>query len=640
MKLVRLLLLIAISHYSFTGFSQELNISSPDKKITLTSGLKKGKLFYQVFSEGKTILLPSRLGLRLTNSNFYDNLELVRIGKSAKIQDNYTLVTGKINQPVYKANKKTIWLKNREGKEVEVIFQVSNDGIVFRYHIPETVKEELLEEFTSYHFPDTSKSWLQPMSEAKTGWEQSNPSYEEKYYMDQKVGAPSKAGWVYPALFRSNKTWVLISEAAVDTMHCATRLVNDSGTSNYRTGTPDPREIFPGGNLLSQINGNWFSPWRIMAIGNLSTIANSTLGTDVAPKSIINDDSFVKGGQASWSWINSKDDFIIYAEQKKYVDYAARMGWEYCLVDVNWDTKIGYDSIAHLASYARSKNVGLILWYNSAGSWNTTPYHPRDLMLTEAARRSEFRRLQQMGIKGVKIDFFGGDGQSMVAYYHAILMDAAAYKLLVNFHGATLPRGWQRTYPHLVTAEAVKGFEMVTFGQDAADAQAAHCAMLPFTRNVFDPMDFTPMNLFKIPTSVQRKTSSAFELALSVVFWSGIQHYAESPEGMDNIPDFVQQFLRTLPNTWEEMKWIDGYPGEYVVIARKSGKKWYIAGINGTGQPKTFRLDLTSWKFSYAQLIVDGTGTDLFNSAKFSKQGFPASITLKPAGGFVVELED
>jgi hypothetical protein len=316
------------------------------------------------------------------------------------------------------------------------------------------------------------------------------------------------------------------------------------------------------------------------------------------------------------------------------------MNWQYCLIDADWDTKIGYDKIAALSAYAKQKNFGLLLWYNSAGDCNTVKYHPKDLLLKKEGREKEFSRLQAMGIKGVKIDFFGGDGQSMIQYYIDILNDAAKYKLLVNFHGATLPRGWQKTYPHLMTAEAIYGMEMVTFDQNAADMQANHCAMLPFTRNAFDPMDFTPMNLTGLTSSnCIRKTTPAFELALSVLFLSGIQHYAQPPEGMVQVPNDVKEFLKRLPASWDDVKFLEGYPGKYAVIARRSGNRWYIAGINGDMTEKKITLNLTSFKKSRATLFTDGTGSELFskailNPAKQQK----CNITLNANGGFVIVL--
>jgi hypothetical protein len=404
---------------------------------------------------------------------------------------------------------------------------------------------------------------------------------------------------------------------------------------------PDPKEVYTGGGYLPVNNQPWYTPWRIIAVGSLKNIMESTLGTDLAPANVLKDASFVKPGKASWSWINSKDENITFQEQIKYIDYAAEMYWQYCLIDVDWDTKIGYDSIKVLSDYAAKKNVGLILWYNSAGDWNTVAYHPKNRLLSHEDRVEEFSRIHGMGIKGIKVDFFGGDGQSVMKYYLDILKDAAAYHLLVNFHGATLPRGWHRTYPNLVSAEAVLGMEMVTFSQHHADVQANHCAMLPFTRNVYDPMDFTPMNLYKLTHSqCTRKTSAAFELALSVLFLSGIQHYAESPEGMAEVPDDVKNFLRTLPDHWDDVTFIDGYPGKYVVVARRSGNRWYIAGINGDTIGRKVNLDLASFKNSKATLYTEGR-----NGALFSKEEFNVSkekkrgLGLPVNGGFVIVLE-
>lgn len=310
-----------------------------------------------------------------------------------------------------------------------------------------------------------------------------------------------------------------------------------------------------------------------------------------------------------WSWALLKDDSIVYDVQKRFIDYAADMQWQYCLIDVNWDTKIGYNKMQELINYAREKKVGIWLWYNSAGSWNTTPYHPRNKLLTHEDRVQEFSRLQEMGVAGVKIDFFGGDGQSMLQYYIDILNDAAAHRLMVNFHGATLPRGWQRTWPNLMTAEAVKGFEYITFDQKNADEEPTHCAVLPFTRDAFDPMDFTPMSLYKIPR-INRVTTAAFELALSVLFLSGVQHFAEIPEGMRHMPDYIKDFLRQLPVKWDDVQFIDGYPGEFVVLARRAGNKWYVAGINGSGNPKSVMVNLGQFKGKKATWMAANSSTE------------------------------
>lgn len=628
-----------------SGDKQVAKIQSPDKSITLNVSLSaSGEVQYGVQKSGVNVIQPSALGLMMKGHDFTRHLKLATISKPELVKDNYQTWNAKKSSILYQANELVLSFFNEEGKKMDVIFRLSNDGLAFRYSFPWVEENEtILQESTSFVFDQNARVWLQPMSEAKTGWNHCHPSYEEYYLQDVPVGTAStlKSGWVYPALFKTNDTWVLITEAALDGTYCGTRLVNDSASSVYSIGFADPREVFTGGGYLPENNKAWLTPWRIITIGSLKTIVESTLGTDLAPKAIGLDQSFIKPGKASWSWINSKDDMIVFDEQIKYIDFAASMNWQYCLIDVNWDTQIGYDKIAELATYAKQKNVGLLLWYNSAGDWNTITYHPKDKLLTKEGREDEFSRLRSMGIKGVKIDFFGGDGQSMIQYYIDILNDAAKYKLLVNFHGATLPRGWQRTYPNLVTSEAIYGMEMVTFLQDAADQEANHCAMLPFTRNVFDPMDFTPMNLTGLTYSnCIRKTTPAFELALSVLFLSGIQHYAQSPEGMVQVPDYVKNFLKELPDYWDDVKFLEGYPGKYAVIARRSGDRWIIAGINGEKNEKKVNIDFTSFKKSKATLFADGTNGDLFSKTEMNtKKQKSCDLTLNENGGFVMVLE-
>ena len=587
------------------------SISSPDNHIVASVMADSKQINYKIDYNGKEVLKQSRLGLIREDEDFTTDLRIAAVPGREPVKDQYELFTGKRRMNHYRANRLVIHAVNGNGKKMDIIFQVSNDGVAFRYYFPgrsadvKTIKEEV----TSFHFDTSERAFLQPMQVAKSGWEHSNPAYEEHYRQDIPVTDTSSfgVGWVYPALFHNNDTWILVTESSVDSNYCATRLRSTSPDGEYTVGFPDPREVFTGQGYLPVSALPFYSPWRIVTIGSLKTIVESTLGTDLAEPSIKMNTAFVKPGKSSWSWIMSKDDSIVYSEQVRYIDFASKMKWQYCLVDAAWDQKIGYDKIKELSRYAASQNVGLLLWYNSSGDWNTVKYTPKSKLLTHQDRLKEFGRLRDMGIKGVKIDFFGGDGQSMIKYYIDILKDAAQFQLMVNFHGATLPRGWQRTYPNLLTMEAIKGFEYITFSQHDADAEPNHAAMLPFTRNAFDPMDFTPMNLYKIETSrVKRKTTSAFELATSVIFLSGIQHFAESPAGMEHVPAYVQQFLRELPTRWDDVKFIEGYPGKYVVLARKSGNKWYLACINGENSERTINLNLASFNKQKGYVITDG----------------------------------
>lgn len=629
--------------YSTANIAQEpVTISSPDKKIKVQCQVNtKGQANYTISFNDNIVLKQSKLGVVRQDADFSKQLSLISFSNTAAVTDKYKLANAKRLNNVYKANGKIIHFKNGTGQLIDIIFQVSNDGVAFRYFFPGEAgqQKKIDRETTSFHFPDKTKGWLQPMSKAKSGWEKVNPCYEEFYEKGIPAGTASTlgAGWVFPALFQTGNAWVLITEAAVDSNYCASKLDNAGGEPEYNIAFPDPLEIFPGGANKPESKLPWYSPWRIITIGSLATISESTLGTDLAPAAK-QELLFAKPGKASWSWPILKDDSITYSVQKRFIDYAADMKWQYCLIDVNWYTKIGFDSIQLLVNYAKRKNVGVWLWYNSAGNWNTTPYHPRSKLLTHEDRVREFSRLQKMGVAGIKVDFFGGDGQSMMKYYIDMMNDAAAHGLMVNFHGATLPRGWQRTYPNLMTAEAVKGFEYVTFEQKNADEEPAHCTVLPFTRNAFDPMDFTPVSLYRIPR-IRRKTTAAFELALSVLFLSGVQHFAETPDGMSEVPEFAKEFLKALPSAWEDVKFIDGFPGKYVVIARKSGKNWYVAGINGENTDREINIDLSFFKKKVATQISEGDGEQLLSIKAFA---LPANgilpLKMKAGGGFIIYL--
>jgi alpha-glucosidase len=619
------------------------NIKSPDGKIELTlqHNSEKGTTYSIRYNE-KIVLEPSSLGVEMNDIDFTSNYGIESVSKVQLVEDRYDMLQGKKAVCNYRGNEQIIRFV-KSGKSLGVIFRVSNDGVAFRYDFSALGNEskEVMREKTTFNFTTSSKGFLQPMSVAKSGWSRVNPCYEEHYEMGIPVSKASafRQGWVYPALFEVSGQWVLITEAGLEKNYCGTHLSDANEEGIFTIAFPQKDEKFPGGGLNPLIAGRKLSPWRIILIGGLKTVIESTLGTDLATPALDTKAlGGVKPGHASWSWALLKDDSTVFSVQRKFVDYAAEMGWEYCLVDASWDKMIGYDKIRELSSYAQSKGVGLILWYNSAGDWNDTPYTPKNAMLSHESRVKEFSRLREIGIKGLKIDFFGGDGQSFIKYYLDILEDATAYNLMINFHGSTLPRGWHRTYPNFVSCEAIKGFEYVTFDQTNADLQPSHCAMLPFTRNAFDPMDFTPLSLYKVP-NIERRTSSAFELALSVVFLSGVQHFVETPAGMAHVPDFVKAYLRDLPVTWEESKFITGYPGKDVVLARRSGDTWYVAGINGQNSSTNFDIDLSfAGKSATGYLIHDGKDALSFEKQVLTTAGGKMGLTIPPHGGFVMVL--
>jgi alpha-glucosidase len=623
----------------------QATITSPDGRLAVVVTVEGGIASYTASLEGREVLRKSRLGVVREDADLSQDLAVTasygqRVAQLEKIEDVYDLATIKRRHNVYRANRRVVEVQSAKGARMDIEVQVSNDGFAFRYVFPETSAKphRIAREVTSFNLPAEARGFLQPLAPAKSGWSESNPSYEEYYERDQKVGVLSPLGgpYIFPALFRAGDDWLLISEAGIGRQYCGSRLRPQWRSSEYRIDFPDAFEAVDERSATPESTLPWKTPWRIVAVGGLKTLVESTLGTDLADAPAANARQFPDGpGKASWSWPLLGDDNTVLPVQKTFVDYAARLKWQYTLVDAGWDRLIGYDGLKELVEYARARNVKILVWYNSAGPWNTTPQTPRDRLLTRDSRRAEFAKIRDIGIAGVKVDFFPGDARSTMAYYQDILSDAADAGLLANFHGATLPRGWQRTYPNLMTVEAVRGLEFVTFEQRNADAQPVHAAMLPFTRNVFDPMDFTPMVLDRI-RNIERRTSSAFELATAVLFTSGIQHFAEIPDGMAKAPPYVQNFLRELPSSWDDVKFIDGFPGQYAVIARRAGKRWWVAGINAEGASRKVKIDLDSLGVrGGGSLIADGGDALGFGLTTLAGDG----LEMRGLGGFVLTLD-
>ena len=611
-------------------------ISSPDQRISVTVELDaQGQLSYQLFRDQQALLEPSSLGIRLHNTDFTQQLSLVSKSAVERIRESYTLKTGKVSEREHVAAEQRLHFQNAAAHPMAVALRVSNDGFAFRYELGGESQDVrvVMAEASSFDFFATTQAWLQPKAVVKTGWMQTNPSYEEAYSMGIAVGtaAPTEAGWVYPALFQYKDNWIAITEAGMDGHYSATNLAQLSPNGRYQVRMPQAGETTSNGALLPQAKLPFHSPWRVITVGTLAEVFASTLGTDLALPEVNKNFDFVEPGIAAWSWGLLKDDATVYSVQKAFIDYAADMRWPYVLVDAEWDQRIGYDKIAELAAYAASKQVSLLLWYNSSGAWNDTVLTPKSRLLTRTDRRTEFARLHLMGIRGIKVDFFPGDGASTMQYYLDILSDAADYKLMVNFHGSTLPRGLQRTYPNLLTSEAIKGFEMLTFDQRVADAEASHSAMLPFTRNLFDPMDFTPMVLGYIP-NIKRRTTNGFQLALPVIFSSGIQHLVTTPEQMAKVENHVKSYLQHLPAQWDESRLLEGYPGKLVVIARRSGDQWYVAAINGEDEDKTLTLDL-SFIATSGSMLSDGSAPRSVVQSEVSSQ--QKTFKLGASAGFV-----
>ena len=382
------------------------------------------------------------------------------------------------------------------------------------------------------------------------------------------------------------------------------------------------------------------TPWRTITLGEtLANVVESTVATDlVQPKyEPSRDYSYGKG---SWSWIIGMDPSCNFDEQKRYIDFSASMGYRSVLVDAFWDAQIGYDKMAELARYGREKGVGLFLWYNSNGVWNDAPQTPKGKMDRSGVRRREMQWMKDNGILGIKVDFFGGDKQQTMQLYEDILTDANDFGLQVIFHGCTLPRGWERMYPNYVASEAVLASENLHFGQGACDAEARNAATHPFIRNAVASMDFGGSTLNKRygwdnNSGTYRRTSDVFALATAVLFQSSVQHFALAPNNLTDAPAWAIDFMKEVPTTWDETRFIDGYPGRYVILARRHGDKWYVAGVNAQQQALTTTITLPMLaKGSSLDLYADNPQLVGAKSGITYKKG--VKVTIPGNGGVVI----
>ena len=625
--------------------AKTITMTGPDGRIKVTFNLnKEGQPVYSVMYRDTAVISESFLGIVRSDADFSSGLKLDSVTGPEEVMESYALLHGKKKDAQYSALRHTVHLSSSTGEAMDIIFQVSDDGFAFCYRFPGASEEMkyITEERSSFGFAEGTLAWIQPRAPSKSGWNQTNPSYEENYLMEVALStvADDENGWVFPALFRTGNCWVNLTESWPDRNYCGSHLARGTGANEMVISFPEPTEGYTGGSVFPESKLPWKTPWRIVTMGSTpGVIAESTQGTDLAHSPIEDDFSYVRPGRAAWSWALMKDGSVNYEEQKRFINYAAEMGWEYCLIDVNWDQTIGWDRIADLARLAEEKKVGLILWYNSAGDWNTVTYHPKDRLLTSESREEEFSRLESLGIKGIKVDFFGGDGQSMMDYYQDILADAHRHKLVVNCHGSTLPRGLHRTWPNLVSMEAIRGFEFATFDQATADLVPSKAAILAVTRNAFDPMDFTPVCFTEYDNN-KRVTGNGAELALAVLFLSGVQHYAETPEGMATVPGYVREMMSEIPVSWDETRFIDGYPGRYIVLARRSGDDWYVASVNAEEDTVRLNLNLPFAEGISGTIITEGETLRSFSQGTVTpdKSG-AASVQIMPKGGFVIRFE-
>lgn len=681
--LCALLLVATVPWVAQSAADSGWTVASPDNSVRVELALRpdsttagQTRLQYRIQRGDDVAVDWSPLGLRYGETDFSSGLRAANSPKIEPYTDNYRLMHGKASEVTVRANRLTLETTSTNGARMRLVFHVQNDGVGFRYEIPRQsalpAAAKMTEEHTGFRIPEGGQAWLQRETlpgSYEGGFATGASGLNAKDFPRPRGPGwtrdkPALDAWMFPALFASpakDRFYVLATESGLDGNYAAMRIDGTVRDGVYRLDFPTDEEpakteYREGPGRLPIVKLPFASPWRVLAIGDLGAIVESTLVTDLAAPL---DNMFagkpptwVKPGIATWDWYYYRrargnapkgpatGDL---ARQKRYVDAAAEFGWDYVLVDAGWPKWTGadpYDQLRELVSYATSKGIGVEVWYHSHRTETPNGMRGKGNLRDREARLAEFALLADIGVQAIKVDFWDSDQQLFIARRLELLADAAKYRLMVNFHGDTLPRGWERRFPNFVTSEAIYGAE--------AFPSALHDVRATFTRNVVGPMDFTPV-VFQDMLDT-RDISFAHSLAEAVAFYSGIQHFGDAADLQDAgyravfaRNPAVFDLLRDLPAAWDETRFLGGHPDTHMIIARRKGDTWFVAGLNGEEQTRevTFRPADLGISGS-TQLVLAKDGTDRGDNFAIDQRAIdaaaPITVDMRYMGGFLARM--
>ncbi|MGW5355582.1 glycoside hydrolase family 97 catalytic domain-containing protein [Streptomyces sp. NPDC004031] len=550
--------------------------------------LDNGSLTFAATSRGQSVLSPSPIGIRTSAADLTKNLTFLQ-RSDRTVTESYSMTTGKQRSRSTRYTESTLSFSGTGGARLDIVVRASDTGVAYRYVLPGSGSVTVTGEASSWTVPGSSPVWLAPP----------DPEDQGQWFGSTASGAPANT-YRQPALFQVGGAYALVAETDLDGRYAASSLAHTAGSATYTVA------LASGVTTSLPLS----TPWRTAALGSLAEVTSSTLVDDLAPPSKVSDTSWIKPGAVAWSWLSEHGSPSSEARQKSYVDFAQRQGWPYVLVDEGWSSSW----VPDLAAYAKARGVQLILWFNSSD------------LRTAQQRDQWLPQVRGWGVAGVKIDFIDEYTQPTLQWYDAVLAQTASLKLMVNFHGTAMPRGMQRTWPQVVAAEAV-------YGSEQFRNRAAFDTILPFTRNVISSMDFTPV----VFSMTGRDTTDAAELATAVVFESGWQHFADSPESYEAHPEALR-ILDQLPTAWDETRLLGGTPGKDVYVARRAGGRWFVGGISAQAAtthstPLSF-LGSGQW---LAETVRDGSG-GLTHDTRVVTSADTLSVAESADGGFVTAL--
>ena len=584
---------------------------------------KNQKLTYQVNRSGKILISDSEVGIRTETKNYREGLNLVRSDRRI-IDKFYTLPTGKRSKYHNNARELTLHLqKDRESFKAQ--FRVYDEGIAFRLVFPEPVN--VLKEYSDFEMGKIDKGFGQEyvyVNRFGVKDRQNNESMQKVRDYEQMVDDP----WYMPLLLKleGQRGWAWISEAMLAGVegpaYSACHLKCDENGSLSVAFDEDHGPDSP-------IEGINKTPWRTVILGkNLDRIVESAIIENLAAPFQENDYSWVKTGRVAWPWLTDTWGNSTLEGIKTYVDLARDAGWEYACLDLGWYEN-DYPWVREAIDYANSQDVEMILWYD----------HNR--LSSKRKIEQEFEKIRRWGVAGVKIDFVYDDHQDMQTYIVELLRIASRHHLLVNFHGISKPVGYRRTWPNQISREAVKAHEWYRNNASPPERHkfapsSEHYCIIPFNRNVAGPMDVTPVMM---DPRARKFITSAFDIALPVIFECGLQHYGSKHSKIRNSSAYP--FLKACPASWDETKLVGGYPGKYVIMARRKGKEWFIGGI--TVKSRTFNFEFNflkpGWQYQM-EIYYDGKERNDIEVKHLSvENGEKISVDAKQDGGFAAHIK-
>lgn len=643
MKTFKAILFLSVSFIASIANSQTISVKSPDNNIVITIR-NSDNLSYSVTFHDRTIINPSSLGFEFKDEPpMAANFDIIDQSVKNFNETWVPVVRSKHSEIVNNYNELTLTLKEKSApmRQMEFYVRVFNDGAAFRYKLLRSARigeRQITKELTTFSIPGDPKAWVVEYGAYSTSNESEFFEHPLNYLNEKTIaGMPFLMDY-------GNNCWVAITEAKID--NYGAFYIGTNGTKNQLVTKLVPLPGEPESGVKVRFADEVYTPWRVLMIGDTpGTLIQSEIIQNLNDPCAIKDPSWIKPGMSAWDHWWSGEVKMEMPVIKQYIDLASEMGWPYMLVDWQWYGKFNVPEaditkwapqidMPEIINYAKSKNVKIIIWLYSSDVNRNSAY------------KKAFPLYEKWGIAGIKIDFMDRDDQQMVNWYHNIIKCAAENHLMVDFHGAYKPDGIIRTWPNMITREGVMGNEYYKFSDKMSPE---HNVKLAFTRMLAGQMDYTPgafLNVtraqFKNQTPAVVWNTRAAELSKFVIYESPLTVVCDHPDNILNQPG--ADFLKIVPTVWDDIKFIGGYPGDYVAIAKRSGDKWFLGVMNNSkGKSVDIKLDFLPQGNYEADTWADTKKSDKDpKDIKISKQSVEAGtilkITMSDDGGFVAVI--